>query len=127
MRHIYDSLNKNKKEKSCHIAVLFKNKSMIYVGHNQMNRQFYNGKMITSLHAEIDCIRKIKKHRKCNKLFVVKISKKSTIDNIILYDSRPCVNCTNTLLNKGFKYVYCSDETGNIIKFILKNRKSIIL
>lgn len=48
-----------KEKKQSHAAFLFSGKKLIAVGYNQYNRHSLNGKYITSLHAEVDCLLKV--------------------------------------------------------------------
>lgn len=40
---------------------------MLHIGLNQMNRNYYEGQAVTSLHAELDCLRKIRYNKIKNK------------------------------------------------------------
>lgn len=110
----------NKKNKSCHIALLIQGKNkVISHGFNQMDRQSFRGKSIISLHAEIDCLRKYRPISDLKKrnysLVVVKISK----NKHNYYCSLPCKECTEFLINVGFKSIYCSNCNGDITKLNL--------
>lgn len=127
MKHYDTIVNKykqyamNPESRSCHIAFLLKGKKMLHIGINQMNRNYYKGKAVTSLHAEIDCIRKIKNHKiKKYSILVVNINKDSNKSKMYK-DSRPCKHCTEYLLKRGFKHVFCSTHTGLIEKINLKD------
>ena len=65
---------------------------------------------MTSLHAEVNCIKNIK-HRKKYRLLVLKYNKRGE-----LVDSRPCSDCKNSIVNCGFTNVYFSTEDGSIVK-----------
>lgn len=51
----YDS-----EKKQSHVAFLLNGKKVVAVGYNQYHRNSFNGCRISSLHAEIDCIRQLK-------------------------------------------------------------------
>ncbi len=128
MKHYDTIVNKykqfamNPESRSCHIAFLLKGKKMLHIGLNQMNRNYYEGQTVTSLHAEIDCLRKIR-HNKIKKynILVVNINKAS--DDKLYKDSRPCKHCTDYLIKKGFKHIFCSTHNGIIEKINLKDYK----
>jgi deoxycytidylate deaminase len=115
--------------RSCHIAFLLKGKKILHFGLNQMNRNYYEGKSITSLHAEIDCLRKLGNNKIKNySILVVNLIKdnsKNTTDTLYK-DSRPCANCTSYLIKKGFKHVLCSTQNGIIEKINLKDYKPYV-
>jgi cytidine deaminase len=78
-------------------------------------------------HAEINAVNKLprlgsNKKNKIISLLIVRISKTNNIQN-----SKPCNNCIQKMKYlpglKGYKlkYIYYSDEAGNIIKTTLKN------
>jgi deoxycytidylate deaminase len=78
-----------------------------------------DGKKITSLHAEVACLKNIK-IRKKYRLLVLKYNKKG-----LLVDSKPCSHCKGAIMEKGFKEVYYS--TGNeeeIVKTKMKDLKT---
>lgn len=111
----------NKNNKSCHVALLMQGKrKVVSYGFNQMDRQYFRGKSVYSLHAEVDCLRKCRPikdiMRRNYSLVVVKVGKKECIK---FYDSMPCKHCTKFLLGLGFKNVYCSNNHGQIIKLNL--------
>lgn len=122
--YIDKAIELNKNKKSCHIALLVCNKNkVISYGFNQMDRGCFRGKKIYSLHAEIDCLRKIRPITKLDnrkyKLVVVKISR---FDKK-LTDSRPCDYCTQFIKGVGINSVYCSIESGKIEKINMNNYK----
>lgn len=117
-RFIDEAFEVNKNSKSCHVAFLLKGRhKVVSYGFNQMDRQFYKGKMTNSLHAEIDCLRKTRNVRKYT-LVVVKIAKTNTRK---YYNSMPCKQCTDYLIDSGFKRIYCSNDQGQIVKIVLNN------
>lgn len=114
------------KNRSCHIAFLLKGKKILHIGYNQMNRNYYEGHSITSLHAEIDCLRKIR-YNKIKKYNILVVNINKDVSNNKLYkDSRPCKHCTNYLIEKGFKHIFCSTENGIIEKINLRNYEPYI-
>lgn len=126
--HIFldEALALNKENKSCHIAILLQGSKIISHGFNQMDRQCFRGKGITSLHAEIDCLRKCRPKKDLLKrnysLLIVKITRAKTINNTNIYtDSRPCDCCTKYIIGLGFKHIYCSTQDGLIEKIKLDN------
>jgi deoxycytidylate deaminase len=75
-----------------------------------------DGKMMTSLHAEVACINKIN-IRKKYRLLVLKYNKSG-----FLVDSKPCSNCKTFIMEKGFKEVYYSTGHGEeIVKTKMKD------
>jgi len=112
------AIEHNKSFKSCHVAFLIRSNKIISYGYNRMDRNCYNGKFVTSVHAEVDCLRKyVKNLNKC-KFIVIKIDR--TCDSFRIYrDSRPCDCCTKFIDNKGIKNFYASTEDGCIKKFFL--------
>lgn len=115
--YVEEAIKLNKYKKSCHIALLiYKKNKVISYGFNQMDRCYFRGRKICSLHAEIDCLRKIKPtvklENKKYKLVVVKISRY----DLKLTDSRPCDFCTQYIKRVGINSVYCSMESGEIKK-----------
>tara|TARA_Y100000389_G_C17365140_1_gene465887 strand:- start:115 stop:600 length:486 start_codon:yes stop_codon:yes gene_type:complete len=116
-----------------HIALIIHNGKIIYqsVAENCMNRTYINGKTITSLHAEINAWRKFciihniyqplyyyntlpNKLKKCNLLVLRKMADGS------IGNSKPCNNCLKSL-SPYIKYIYYSDEEGDIIKDTIHN------
>ena len=117
------ALKINGENRACHIAFLLKtNKIALKIGYNRMDRQCFRGREITSLHAEIDCLRQYRPIRDLTKkgynLLVVNISK-DICGKIKYKDSRPCIHCTKFLRGLGFTYVYCSTPEGIIEKMSL--------
>ncbi len=98
-----------------HVAYLFKGKKLVKCCTNNYNRQCFNSKRVTSLHAEIGCI-KNDMVKKGFKMLVVRFNK-----NGELCDSKPCNSCKNHLLSKGFVNIYCSTSNGTISKFKLSS------
>lgn len=114
-----EALELNRYNKSCHIAILLHKKKVVSFGYNQMDRQCFRGKAITSLHAEVDCIRKIRPISDISKrnysLLIIKISRYDhTYTN-----SKPCDCCTKFIKGVGINHVYCSNENGEIEKIKL--------
>lgn len=119
IKFIDEAYNANRNSKSCHMALLLKGrKKVISYGFNRMERQLFRGKTVNSLHAEIDCIRKIKQDISNYTLIIVKISK---TDELRYYDSMPCKHCTDFIINAGLKRVYCSNNSGKIVKINLND------
>jgi len=120
--YIDEAIQLNRKNKSCHIALLMQGKKkVISYGINQVDRQYFKGKSVLSLHAEVDCLRKCRnkfasKDIKNYSLVVIKVGKK---DDLTYHDSMPCKHCTKFLLGLGFKNIYCSNKDGKIIKIDL--------
>lgn len=128
-----ETFERNRENRACHVAFLLKGKKVIQTGFNQMDRQCFRGKCITSLHAEIDCLRKARPIteliRKNYSLLVINISKEAFEDddhphrhnNVHSYykNSKPCSNCTKFLMGLNFKFIYCSNENGEIEKLYL--------
>jgi deoxycytidylate deaminase len=117
--YITDALEHNKYNKSCHIAVLLDRKKVVSYGFNQMDRQCFRGKAITSLHAEIDCLRKLRpisSIKKKYKLLVIKVSR----HDFTYTDSMPCDCCTRYIKGVGLNSVYASNENGKIEKINLE-------
>lgn len=121
-RYIEDAIELNRHKKSCHIAILVKRKNeVISYGFNQMERGCFRGKKITSLHAEIDCLRKIRPvTRLDNKKLTLVVVKISRYD-MSFTDSRPCDCCTNYIKGVGINTIYCSTESGSIEKININN------
>jgi hypothetical protein len=119
--YVQEALEHNKYNKSCHIAILLDGKQPISYGFNQMDRQCFRGKAITSLHAEVDCLRKVRPisliRKKNYKLVVIKISRL----DFKYTDSRPCDCCTKFIKGVGLNYVYCSMKDGEIHKINFNN------
>ena len=84
-----------------------------YIGKSQ-KLTFYN---ISSTHAEMDAINKIK-HKKNNPssvdLLVIKFSKQG-----ILKESKPCFHCLKYMKKSGvnIENIYCSSSLGEIDKY----------
>lgn len=116
-----DALDCNKNEKSCHMAILMNGKNKIYShGFNQMDRHYFQGKCVTSLHAEVNCLSRIKiktNNLKKYKLLVIKVSR----HDMSFTDSRPCDICTELIREIGIKKVYCSNKNGTIEKLNMNN------
>jgi deoxycytidylate deaminase len=121
-QYIDDAIKLNKYKKSCHIALLIKGKNeVLSYGYNQMDRGCFRGKSITSLHAEIDCLRKIRPFtRLCNKKYTLVVVKISRHDKSFT-DSRPCDQCTRYIKSVGINSIYCSNELGHIEKIHMDN------
>jgi deoxycytidylate deaminase len=75
-----------------------------------------------STHAEMDAIQKLKrKNRESNRIILVNILIIRISKTGILNCSKPCLNCLKHIQNLpryGYrvKYVYYSDENGNIVR-----------
>lgn len=115
------ALEHNGDNKACHMALLMSgNNKVISFGFNQMDRQCFRGKYVSSVHAEIDCLRKYRPIRDLMKrnyyLVIVKVAKS---DKVMYHDSMPCKHCTRFLLGLNFRHVYCSNKDGSITKLNL--------
>ena len=115
-----EAIKLNKYSKSCHVALLMQGKrKIVSYGFNQIDRKYFKGKTVFSLHAEVDCLRKCRYITDIKKgnysLIVVKVSKNN---DGTLYNSMPCKYCTKFLLGLNFKNVYCSQD-GKIVKISL--------
>jgi deoxycytidylate deaminase len=95
-----------------HIACLARGKKIIHIAQNDYNRQLSDGKVITSLHAEINCVKKYKNNLKNLKLIILRFTSDGR-----LCESRPCSACKNYLISRGLSRIYCSTESGSIEKF----------
>jgi deoxycytidylate deaminase len=118
--YIDEAFELNKSNKSCHLALLLQGHKVISYGFNQMDRQCFRGKTISSLHAEIDCLRKCRPIkdliRRNYTLVIVKVAKE--VDKLYS-DSSPCKCCTKFIKGLGFKHVYCTTKEGKIEKINL--------
>lgn len=118
--YINEALELNANNKSCHLALLLRGHKVMSYGFNQMDRQCFRGKTISSMHAEIDCLRKCRPIRDLFKrnytLIIVKVSKS---DDMLYSDSSPCKCCTKFIKGLGFKHVYCTTKEGTIEKIDL--------
>ena len=92
---------------------------MIHYGKNDYERQYVDGQSATSLHAEVCCIRKIKKMRKKYRLLVLKFNKDGS-----LVESKPCSDCKKQMMEKGFTEVFYSTSEGIIEKTKLRDLKT---
>lgn len=106
----------SKEKKQSHVAFLLSGKKVLSIGLNDYYHQSLNGKRISSLHAEINCLRKyFKKHIKIKrdkyKLLVVNVNSIGNLKN-----SSPCHYCAQELLRMGFTKVYYSNDDGVIVK-----------
>ena len=96
-----------------HVAVIFKNRHTItHIKFNDYLRTCINGKLVTAMHAEHNCCKKYNKIK--GNFLVLRFCRRG-----ILKDSRPCSLCRDLLLSKGLKHIYCSTESGKIIKINL--------
>ena len=117
LRYMQEARRMNRVNKSCHIAVLLKGKRKICsYGFNQMDRQCYRGKHVSSLHAEVDCVRKMAEPLRAMRRYTLVVAKVSKNDDSKMYSSMPCKECTKYLLGLGFKSIYCSTHHGTIVK-----------
>lgn len=90
-------------------------------GHNQfnINNCACNGNK-DNIHAEVDCMDKLKKAHKQKDLCVFVFRTNNKGDKLMM--AKPCENCYNSihlsLKKKNFKLknIYYSDENGNIRK-----------
>jgi len=126
--YVDKALEYNKDHKSSHIALLLQGKKVICWGYNQMDRQCFRGQAITSLHAEIDCLRKCRPisdlFKRNYKLLIIKFSRD---DKNIYTNSKPCQYCTKFIQGLGFNHVYCSNDKGLIEKIKLSTYVPYIL
>jgi deoxycytidylate deaminase len=117
--YLQDALTLNKNNKSCHMAFLLHHQKIISHGFNQMDRQCFRGRAITSLHAEIDCIRKIRPlsdiNRRNYKMLIIKVSR----HDLKYSNSKPCDCCTKFIKDVGINHIYCSNNNGTIEKIKL--------
>ena len=83
--------------------------------------------LIPGIHAEYDAIKKLAPLKKSKRLkninlLVIRLSGKNKLQS-----SKPCGNCIDVMktmpVKKGYtiKYVYYSDNNGNIVKTTLNN------
>jgi len=109
--------------KSNHVACLVKGRRRIVSScMNDYRRQYIGRKLSTTLHAEVGCL-------KDNKDLIIQKKIKKNLSLLVLRyrkdgalcDSRPCSDCKEFLLNRGFTFVYCSIADGSIQKFFLKD------
>lgn len=89
---------------------------MVHSATNDPERGCLNGKICTSVHAEIGCVRKAKNPLKF-KLIVIRVSMNG---EQTLKNSLPCKYCRDYLLHIGFRTIYCSTDNGEIVKVKLK-------
>lgn len=118
-----------------HGAVATCGSKIICKGHNLYNRTKILDQIHSCTHAEMDVAnqlvqmlkKKIKRGTtlqqliKKYKIYVVRIPNDFDInkygkDYISYRNSSPCTHCRNKLLSLGFKTIYYSDSTGNIVK-----------
>ena len=78
-------------------------------GLNSTRRNYNN----TSIHAEIDAMKKLpyKKIRNKMDLIVIKLTKSGKFG-----DSRPCLTCLKSMRSLRIKHVYYSTCSGNIMR-----------
>ena len=57
---LYREKTYSKDKKQSHAAFLMNGKKLVSVGYNQFGRYSFGGSRVSSLHAEMDCIRQIK-------------------------------------------------------------------
>lgn len=98
-------------KKACHIAIIIKGLyKVINHAKNDYERQYVEGLKVTSLHAEVACIKNVKNIRKKYRLLVLKYNKHGFLE-----DSKPCSHCKETIIKCGFKEVYYSTGNGEEI------------
>lgn len=110
----------NERDRYYHIAYLVKGKRIITYSRNHYNRQYVNGKVMTSLHAEIGCMLKYKNSSRIRKGFDILILRYNRHTGC-LCDSKPCNNCKQFLIKKGINRIYCSLSDGSIKKIRLED------
>lgn len=101
-----------------HGCIIVKDGEILAEGYNNYTQHFEHK---FTIHAEVDALMKLKKHKKmlleCE-LYVVRIG--TDLMGRPLKYSRPCQDCTRAILNYGIKKVYFSTseefmkEYGNI-------------
>ena len=103
---------------------VLKKANILSIGFNQMGDVDGN---YAGIHAEHDAINKLKpldrnRRPESINLLVIRVSKSNKLLN-----SKPCANCIKTMKflpeKKGYriKYIYYSNDNGDIVKYSLKN------
>jgi len=96
-------------KKSKHIAALIINNTPTYISTNKRN----NSKPFwPTMHAEVACLRKIKKEKISNKiiLIVIRVDKENKLKL-----SRPCKKCFKHIKKAGIKKIAYSTNDGKIV------------
>jgi deoxycytidylate deaminase len=106
-----ENITFKEKMRSVHIAYVLKGRRIVHQAVNDSDRCYVDGRYQTSMHAEMNVLRSLKKNKSFN-LLVIRIEKGTGQ----LCESTPCDNCRQELLNRGFKTVYCSRSDGSIQK-----------
>lgn len=104
-----------------HAAVLINKNKIIGEGYNKSFSYLVNS---FSIHAEVMCIKNaLKKYKNLNllnlELYVIRISYQNNI--CYLRQSKPCQNCSNTIINYNIKTVYYTID-NSIINVEYKNK-----
>ena len=98
-----------------HGCIIVKDGEIISEGFNSTEVQLYH---VNSIHAEIDCLSKLKKNPKmlqdCE-MYVVRIGTEK-MGNPLKY-SKPCQDCTKVILKSGIKKIYYSTSEEFYIKY----------
>ena len=91
-----------------HGCVIVYNGEVISEGYNHYTTYFEHQ---YTMHAEVDALRKVKKHKKISEceLYVVRIG--TDLMGQPLKYSKPCANCTCAIVKFGIKKVYFSTDT----------------
>lgn len=82
-----------------------------------MNKQSQENK--DCVHAEVDCVSKLKKSEKCIPLNLVVFRTNNNGDKLMM--SKPCQNCLNTIdftlkrKNYNLKKIWYTDDIGKIV------------
>ncbi len=93
-----------------HSAAVIKDNNIISMGYN---KYIFNKELgiYTTVHAEIDALNKVKKYTLVD-VVTLRLSNTGTK----LSQSRPCSMCIQKMKKRGVRYVYYSDQNGEIIK-----------
>ena len=82
-----------------------------------MNKASYENK--DCVHAEVDCVEKLKHSEKCVPINIAVFRKNNKGDSLMM--SKPCENCLRTIestlkyKNYKLKKIYYTDHEGNIV------------
>lgn len=98
-----------------HGCVIVRNGEIISEGFNHTEMHMYH---INSIHAEINCLMKLKRNTKIladADMYVVRIGTEK-MGNPLKY-SKPCSDCTKVILRSGIKRIYYSTSDEFYIKY----------